>query len=287
MERSDKITPGWLWPNLLVISLILFTVGCQANTGTVNNNDETPEVTVATTTPPQTQTEAVVQSNETPTPAPTDTATSTVAPTSTPTDPPAATATSVPTSTPQSTTTPSEPEPTASPTAAPPTDTPVAATATATLTPVPPTSTPVPPTPVPPSPTPQVVNNAIPELVEPVDNANISQDIYTFVWRWPGAALTDNQAFEVRIWREGEPHFGAFDARETSTYLEQRADGYALSFAVSNAFSVQQNGNGDYLWSVAVVQLEPYQAIVESAARPVVINVAGGQGGDDDGHSYQ
>jgi hypothetical protein len=109
--------------------------------------------------------------------------------------------------------------------------------------------------------------------------------LFTFVWRWSGAALTDNQAFEVRIWREGEPHYGAFDARETSKYLEQRDAGSALSFSVSNAYSVQQNGNGEYLWSVAVVQLEPYQLVVESAPRPLIINVSGGH--DGGGYGYQ
>ena len=276
MRGIDKAGPYRLWSGLVMMVLILPTLACQAGSGTVSNNSVATEVVSATATVPQSQTEEVVQSIQEPTQEPTGTTTSTATPTST--DLPTPTATLESTITPQSTIVEPAPEPTSTPTQPPPTDTPTVVAATATPIPIP--TTPIP------SPTPQVIiNNTVPELVEPTDNANISQDVYTFVWRWDGAALTDNQAFEVRIWREGEPHYGAFDARETSKYLEQRDTGNALSFSVSSAFSVQQNGNGEYLWSVAVVQLEPYQLVVESASRPLIINVGGG--GDDGGHSYQ
>jgi hypothetical protein len=271
-EISGAAKAHRLWIGLVMMVLILPTLACQAGSGNVSNDRVATEVGVATATVPQGQTEEVVQSIEEPTKELTGTATPTATPT--PTDLPTPTATLVPTITPQSTIVEPAPEPTLTPTQAPPTDTPIIVTAS-----------PIPTTPIP-SPTLQVVvNKAVPELVEPTDNTNISQDLFTFVWRWSGAALTDNQAFEVRIWREGEPHYGAFDARETSKYLEQRDTGNALSFSVSNAYSVQQNGNGEYLWSVAVVQLEPYQLVVESAPKPLIINVLGGHGGG--GYGYQ
>lgn len=202
--------------------------------------------------------EATRRAEPTGTPEPTDT--STPEPTEIPT--PGPTSTRIPT-----------------PTQPPPTNTPIIIVATATS---PPTSAAVA------SPTAGVVANyQIPELIEPPEGFNISNQPHLFVWEWPGSTLADNHAFEVRIWQEGEPHYGAFDARETSKYMEQQSDSrYALNLTLSAAYSVKQNGNGEYFWSVAIVELEPYQSIVEASPRAVLINVFGGGGGGGGSGGY-
>jgi hypothetical protein len=119
----------------------------------------------------------------------------------------------------------------------------------------------------------------LPELVKPDEETNITQTMYRFEWEWNGAALADEHAFEVRIWKEGEPHYGAFDVRETAKYLEQAGNSYALPISVPSAYSVQQNGNGTYFWSVAIVNLNPYELITEATPQDFLINVLGGGGG--------
>ena len=261
----------------LIVLLMFSIVACSATNSSDGDDAEVAQV-IAQPEQIEETASAAPTASETPTPQPTDTETPTA--TTVPTDPPTATATPNPVDTAASnseepTPVPTAVVPTATPTQPPPTDTPT----------VEPTATPTIPPPTP-TPEPVAISPASFQLVEPGHTSNITQDISTFVWRWDGPALAENQAFEVRIWKDGEPHYGAFDARKTSSFMTQQAGGFALSFTVSSAFSVQQNGNSDYLWSVAVVQLEPYQLVVESNPRPVIINVAGGSQGGDDGHSY-
>jgi hypothetical protein len=78
----------------------------------------------------------------------------------------------------------------------------------------------------------------------------------TFAWKWTGPALGSNQGFEVRIWKENQlDHYGAAaPVRDTSIEID-----------VSKAYGVQQGGDGGYFWTVALVQLEPYQRIGSEA----------------------
>ncbi len=273
------------WAEAMVMTgVIFFLVACAASS---SSSDEETTVTEAATPPP------VAEATITPTPQPTDTNpppptdTNTPVPTETPTPMPSDTPTPVPptsTNTVASATdvTDATSEATATVTDVPPTDTPTPVPPTDTPTPLPPTATPSStPTPIPPSPTPTAIP-AVLELVEPAPDTNIIDDFATFVWQWSGEAPPENQSFEVRIWREGEPHYGAFDARQTTANLQQWDKGLALSFPVSGAYSVQQNGNNDYWWSVAIVQLEPYGLVTESEARPIKINVSG----SNEEHSY-
>jgi hypothetical protein len=105
----------------------------------------------------------------------------------------------------------------------------------------------------------------------------------TFKWRWYGE-LAEGWGFEVRIWREGDPdHYGAFDAQELTKYLARQPDDiYAVNLLVEGAYSVRQHGGGDYYWTVAVVELEPYTRI-GSEATPRKLNyiIPAGPGGDD------
>lgn len=83
--------------------------------------------------------------------------------------------------------------------------------------------------------------------------------------------MAANEAFEVRLWKEGQPdHYGA-------TGLVQ---GTTTTFDVGTAYGVQQGGSGRYFWTVAVVRTDPYQRTGEEAPPiPITIEVGGGGGG--------
>jgi hypothetical protein len=135
-----------------------------------------------------------------------------------------------------------------------------------------PTSTPVPEVAAEQAPPPAAVPVAIaaPELVGPPDMASIDSSRITFRWRWEGE-LQENQAFEVRGWLEGEPHNGIHDARSTMG-LQPDEDGvYELNIGFPDKFF----GN-TWQWSVAVVQLDPYERIGPEA-EPNTVIVSGGQ----------
>ncbi|MEM7343920.1 MAG: hypothetical protein AAF485_06725, partial [Chloroflexota bacterium] len=278
--------PYQRWIGVATALLIVPIAGCQVSQGNRNIGPilvateavvavvDEPEPSTETPIPPTLEpTQQIIQ-----TPLPTNTSPPVDSPDPTATDLPTDTPTINPSDTPNATKIEGTPLPSATATEQLPTSTPLA-TATA---PQPTATSTVPAS----TPTVQVTQaNAKPELVEPADHTNISQEMYTFIWRWPGPALAENQAFEVRIWREGEPHFGAFDARETAKYLAQEDTVRVLTIPVSGAYSVQQNGNGEYFWSVAVVQLEPYQLVVESDPKSVSINLLGDDHGG--GHGYQ
>lgn len=159
-----------------------------------------------------------------------------------------------------------------------PTDTPAPASATMVPTPLIPSATPKPPTP---KPAPSTVTPApakptpaglpAPVLVSPPEGASVSGEA-VFTWNWSGPALTANQGFEVRLWKDGQPdHYGAASpVRITSVRLN-----------VTSAYGITQGGSGRYFWTVAVVQMEPYQR-TGPEAQPRVVQIelgGGGQGG--------
>ena len=182
------------------------------------------------------------------TPSPTPTSTDTLSPTVTPTD------TSSPTTTPTQTMT-STPTKTSSPTATPytPTSTPTVTQSNTPVTPKP-TKTPTPTrTPFTPAPLP----SSVPNLEQPSDGSEAAGKV-TFTWSWNGAPLGASQGFELLIWRQGPDHTGAAPpVRDTS--LELDLSSYA---------------QGSYLWSVVLVQMQPYRRI-STEAPPRVINVPG------------
>lgn len=216
------------------------------------------------------QTMAIIALTDTPVPPSTSTraAMVTVVPSATPQVPPSVTP--LPPTATQAPATATRVEPSATP--LPPTATPEPATATSAPATVTPTTTPRPtlaatatrpPTPVPPS-----VPLLVPVLVSPApDEAHSGQT--TFTWRWSGPALTENQGFEVRLWKEEQPdHFGAAEP----------VNGTSIVIDVSAAYGVAQGGSGTYFWTVAVVQRNPYQRIGQEAApRRLLIQVEGGE----------
>jgi eukaryotic-like serine/threonine-protein kinase len=216
-----------------------------------------PTATVRPVAPEPTATQAKSTATATVRETPTATATqrpSTATPTAT-SVPPTATATSKP---PTPTATSKPPTPTATPQPAQPTNTKSPATPTAAPTPAQPTATPKP------------AALAAPALAGPNDGAIVSGTT-TFTWQWSGAPLAANEAFEVRLWKEGQlDHYGA-----TAPVRSPSA-----TFDVGSAYGVQQGGSGGYFWTVAVVQIEPYQRTGEEAPpRSISVEVGGGGGG--------
>lgn len=94
-----------------------------------------------------------------------------------------------------------------------------------------------------------------------------AHDRMTFTWIWTGPALTSNQGFEVRLWKEGQPdHYGAAEPVRSAS----------ATFDVKGAYGVQLGGTGEYLWTVAVVQLNPYERIgSEATPRSLRIQLQG------------
>ena len=185
---------------------------------------------------------------------PTGTSPSLAGPTPTAANTPTPTSTAVPTQTPTQTATPT---PTVTLTASP------TRTATRTATP---------------APTPSATSAAAAAVAAPVpdgppDGANVSgtPDV-TFSWHWAGQPAP-NQGFEVRLWHEGDgTHYGAADVQEMAKSVEALPGGrYAVTLRVGRAHSVGLHSTGDYLWSVAVVRLDPYAAVgPESPARSLI-----------------
>ncbi len=72
----------------------------------------------------------------------------------------------------------------------------------------------------------------------------------------------------MRIWREGQPdHYGAAAPTQSTS----------ITIDVGGAFGVQQGGAGSYLWTVALVQREPYKRIgPEATPRRLQVQVEGG-----------
>ena len=156
-------------------------------------------------------------------------------PTSTPTLTPTETLTPTPipltsTPTPMSTITPTRPPPPVPPSETP-SVTPPTSLSTSTPTPVPPMATPVPPTPTPtyPAPTLKSPPNGAPLFFCWLDNK--------LEWQYGGEELKDDEHFDVRVWREGEPH-------------------YAITWTTKEYHPIgcQDLPSGKYYWSIAVIR---------------------------------
>lgn len=122
-----------------------------------------------------------------------------------------------------------------------PTDTPAPPTATSTRTP---TQSPASPTPT------ATLIGGTPVLQEPDNNADISGDqLVTFRWDWAGPLPAD-QAFEVRIWKEGQTaHLGA-----AQVVVQPEGGRWQQAIRVNDAPAVQAGGDGNYFWTVGRVR---------------------------------
>ncbi|MEZ4866906.1 MAG: serine/threonine-protein kinase [Caldilineaceae bacterium] len=102
-----------------------------------------------------------------------------------------------------------------------------------------------------------VASNEIlpPVLVLPADGASLAARKIIFQWRWEGELQT-NWGFEVRGWRNDQSHNGLHDARETIGIRPDANGIYSLLVSVPYYLD-----NASWRWSVAVVELDPYNRI--------------------------
>ncbi|HXV43125.1 MAG TPA: hypothetical protein VEC96_08675, partial [Anaerolineae bacterium] len=182
------------------------------------------------------------------------------------------------------------------------TPTPVPATATPTATPLADTPTPrvtatrqptattasrvqQPPPPAteaaPPPPSGQIT------LLKPVALDQPSFGPTEFEWQWSGP-IEPNQGFEVRVWRDGEAPAGVHNAVEDNQKGVVASLGnntYRLNANIREAFGVKGR-SGEYLWTVALVQISPeYKDLGVQATPPgrLRFEAGGGSGSGGDG----
>jgi len=111
-----------------------------------------------------------------------------------------------------------------------------------------------------------------PTLLEPKSGTQIFVGkMTTFRWQWAGQ-LPENYNFEVCIWLDKEEHLGAYNVKDT--VVSNNNGIYTMEFDVGGARSVQLHGKQEnYYWSVAIVQVEPYQKTgLESSPIQLIIN---------------
>lgn len=104
-----------------------------------------------------------------------------------------------------------------------------------------------------------------PDLFSPENLAPHDQDRITFQWRWEGT-LAENWGFEVRGWLPEQNHNGIHDARITGGIGPNEFGVYSLNLRVPEQFRGKI-----WYWTVAVVQLEPYERIGPEAPPNIVV----------------
>jgi hypothetical protein len=103
-----------------------------------------------------------------------------------------------------------------------------------------------------------------------------------FEWQWSGPIEPD-QGFEIRVWRDGEPPAGVHNAVEDNQKGIVAALGnntYRLTADIRDAFGVKGR-SGEYLWTVALVQISPEYRDLGVQAPPgrLRFEAGGGSGG--------
>jgi hypothetical protein len=107
-----------------------------------------------------------------------------------------------------------------------------------------------------------------------------------FEWEWSGTLLPQ-LGFEVRVWREGEPPAGAHDAvldNQQGRIEQIGPNRYRLNLDIRQAAGVRER-TGEYLWTVALVQISPGYADLAQQAEPARLRfeAGGGSSGGDSG----
>jgi hypothetical protein len=98
-------------------------------------------------------------------------------------------------------------------------------------------------------------------LLAPYSLDKPTYGLTTFEWIWPDAVPPD-YGFEVRVWRENEPAAGAHDAvldNQQGRIEQLNEQHYRLTLDITQAAGVRER-SGEYLWSVALVQINPAYA---------------------------
>lgn len=114
-----------------------------------------------------------------------------------------------------------------------------------------------------------------PILIEPKENQEglvKGQDI-RFAWQWPGE-LPANLGFEIRIWLEGQEPIGAYDVRDLKRLLNVPGEDHQYFVTLKLAGTGIHQTDKNYLWSVGIVEIEPYRWLnIESQPRRINIVV--------------
>jgi hypothetical protein len=188
---------------------------------------------------------------------------------------------------------------------------------TATPSPTPsPTSTPMPPSPTPlpsntPTPIPTVTPTFTPASPEPtvtpaptevrisarslllLQPRSLDEPSYgptTFEWQWD-RELPPEYGFEVRVWREDNQPAGVHNAvldNQNGNIKSVGGGKYRLTVNIREAAGVQGR-SGEYLWTVALVQISPNYVDLDEQAEPARMRFeagggsGGGKGRDSDG----
>jgi hypothetical protein len=141
------------------------------------------------------------------------------------------------------------------------------------------------PTPTP-SPTSGIPTGAF-TLISPGADSGPSFGLTSFEWTWSGP-VPEGYGFEVRVWREGMPPLGAHNAvldNQNGNVEHLGGNSYRLTTNIRDAAGVKQR-SGDYLWTVALVQVSPNYADLGQQAPPAVLRFAepsSGSGSDSSG----
>ena len=118
------------------------------------------------------------------------------------------------------------------------------------------------------SPAPRLVEGTF-LLLKPISLDEPTYGPTTFEWEWQGT-VPPGYGFEVRVWREGEPPAGVHDAvlDNTQGRIEKIGENhYRLQVDISQAAGVRER-SGEYLWTVALVQVSPTYADSGLQAEP-------------------
>ena len=121
-------------------------------------------------------------------------------------------------------------------------------------------------------------------LLNPISLDEPSYGPTDFEWEWGGPVPPDF-GFEVRVWREDEPPAGVHDAvlDNQQGRIEQIGENrYRLSTNIRQAFGVQGR-TGEYLWTVALVQISPQYADLGQQAEPAHLRFEAGGGSSSSG----
>ena len=114
-------------------------------------------------------------------------------------------------------------------------------------------------------------------LLNPITLDPPSYGPTNFEWSWTGD-VPDGYGFEVRVWREGEQPAGVHDAvadNQNGNIKHIGENIYGLSIDIKGAAGVLDH-SGEYLWTVALVQISPNYADTGQQAPPARFRFAGG-----------
>jgi hypothetical protein len=126
-------------------------------------------------------------------------------------------------------------------------------------------------------------------LLSPLSLDSPSFGPTTFEWQWR-EQVPAGYGFEVRVWREDEQPAGVHNAVLDSQNGNVKSIGkgkYSLSVNIRDAAGIKGR-SGEYLWTVALVQVSPNYADLGEQAEPARLRFeAGGSsgGGKDKGGS--